>query len=190
MFQLLCRNDIRKEEEEEKEGEKKEKKNRLQNSCSPVTKCNIIYSFFFFLSFFLSFFFFSITVFQQNHLSTIRQTLNTITDSSPLYTRQERFETLLSLDKGKKKKKKKNARSNRRSVALRGRKFRPGAFSKFIVALIGRNHRPRNRLTIIGRKSFMSKDRRPLVRWPLHYKFDFIHPYNGRKKYLYTVIIL
>ena len=85
MFQLLCRNDIRKEEEEEKEGEKKEKKNRLQNSCSPVTKCNIIYSFFFFLSFFLSFFFFSITVFQQNHLSTIRQTLNTITDSSPLY---------------------------------------------------------------------------------------------------------
>ena len=107
MFQLLCRNDIRKEEEEEKEGEKKEKKNRLQNSCSPVTKCNIIYSFFFFLSFFLSFFFFSITVFQQNHLSTIRQTLNTITDSSPLYTRQERFETLLSLDKGKKKKKKK-----------------------------------------------------------------------------------
>lgn len=106
MFQLLCRNDIRKEEEEEKEGEKKEKKNRLQNSCSPVTKCNIIYSFFFF-SFFIFFFFFSITVFQQNHLSTIRQTLNTITDSSPLYTRQERFETLLSLDKGKKKKKKK-----------------------------------------------------------------------------------
>lgn len=106
MFQLLCRNDIRKEEEEEKEGEKKEKKNRLQNSCSPVTKCNIIYSFFFF-SVFIFFFFFSITVFQQNHLSTIRQTLNTITDSSPLYTRQERFETLLSLDKGKKKKKKK-----------------------------------------------------------------------------------
>lgn len=84
MFQLLCRNDIRKEEEEEKEGEKKEKKNRLQNSCSPVTKCNIIYSFFFF-SVFIFFFFFSITVFQQNHLSTIRQTLNTITDSSPLY---------------------------------------------------------------------------------------------------------